>query len=83
MISGRQNMRTKVKKVFCDGRRHPESSRGVLSIYDDQINLLLMHNVVQVFLDDSSPGASKHVTDKENIHCTALPDWLPWGNKRV
>ena len=65
-------MRTKVEKLFCDGRRNTETTGGVLAINDEEVDGVRLKNMRQMLAYDVAARRAKDVADKENIHLVSL-----------
>ncbi len=68
VVAGGDDIDAQVEKFFRQRWRDTETAGGVLSIADDEINGVLLHQSGQAVLDDVAPGPAENVAYEENFH---------------
>jgi hypothetical protein len=67
VISGGHHVDPQIEKLFRQGRRDSEASRGIFAVGDDQVGGVLLAQFGQAIFYDRSPRTAKNVTDKKNF----------------
>ena len=67
VIAGGEHVRAQVEEVFGDLRGDAEAAGGVLSIDDDEFDVVGLTDMPDVLADDLSSRAAEDIADEENV----------------
>jgi hypothetical protein len=84
VIPSRQNADAEFEKLFGYLRSEAEPAGGIFRVGDDEVDVVLGHDLMHTLADDGASGPAKNVTDKEKAQTEGLP--IPtkdlYGNTR-
>ena len=68
VIAGSEHFNAEVKKLLSKLWSNAEAGSSVFAVGNDQVNVVLLHQLGQAFAHDSAAGASENVANKKNFH---------------
>ncbi len=68
MIAAGKHIDAVVEKFIGQARGDAESSSGIFTIGDDQIDFLLTYDIGETVVDDLASWRADDITDEENTH---------------
>jgi len=67
MVAGRNDVCAQFEQLIGDCRRETEASCGVFSVNNEQIDMVLLNDVTEMFADNAAAGAPENIAYKKNV----------------
>jgi hypothetical protein len=67
MIAGGEYVRAEVEQLLSNLRRNSESPGSILSVDDDQLDIVSLNHVLDVLAHDPAPRAAEDVANEKDL----------------